>query len=144
MSRAQWAMAIDNDPSLDEFTELAEAALAEIPPEFKRHIEGVALRIDDWPDEGTLRRMRISHPLGLLGLYSGLPIGFKQAGAVVKHVDMIFLYRRPILAHWHARGGDLRAMIKHVLVHEIGHHFGLSDDDMHRIEAEPEDSLEQF
>src|SRR5579859_7402334 len=56
-------------PSLDEFAEIAEAALAEIPAEFKRHIEGVALRVDDWPDQGTLRRMRIRHPLGLLGLY---------------------------------------------------------------------------
>jgi predicted Zn-dependent protease with MMP-like domain len=138
MGRAQWGVVIDNDPSLDEFTMMAEAALAEIPPEFKRHIEGVALRIYDWPDEATLRQMRIRHPLGLLGLYRGLPIGFKQAGAVVKHVDMIFLYREPILNHWRSRGGDLREMIKHVLVHEIGHHFGLSDDDMHRIEAEPD------
>jgi predicted Zn-dependent protease with MMP-like domain len=126
------------DPSLDEFAEIAEAALAEIPEEFKRHIQGVALRIDDWPDQGTLRQMRIRHPLGLLGLYRGLPIGFKQAGAVVQHVDMIFLYREPILAHWRARGGDLREMIRHVLVHEIGHHFGLSDDDMERIESEAE------
>ena len=126
-------------PSLDDFAEIAEAALAEIPEEFKRHIEGVALRIDDWPDQGTLRQMRIRHPLGLLGLYRGLPIGFKQAGAVVQHVDMIFLYREPILAHWRARGGGgLKDMIRHVLVHEIGHHFGLSDDDMERIEAEAE------
>jgi predicted Zn-dependent protease with MMP-like domain len=125
------------DPSLDDFAEIAEAALADIPEEFKRHIQGVALRIDDWPDQGTLRQMRIRHPLGLLGLYRGLPIGFKQAGAVVQHVDMIFLYREPILAHWRARGGaNLKDMIKHVLVHEIGHHFGLSDDDMERIEAE--------
>jgi predicted Zn-dependent protease with MMP-like domain len=142
MNRAFSTDLTDDRPSLDEFTAMAEAALAEIPPEFKRHIDGVALRIDDWPDEGTLRRMRIAHPLGLLGLYSGLPLGFKQAGAVVKHVDMIFLYRRPILAHWHSRGGNLREMIKHVLVHEIGHHFGLSDADMERIESEPEDSLE--
>jgi len=127
------------DPSLDDFAEIAEAALAEIPEEFKRHIEGVALRIDDWPDQGTLRQLRIRHPLGLLGLYRGLPIGFKQAGAVVQHVDMIFLYREPILAHWRARGGGkLKDMIRHVLVHEIGHHFGLSDDDMERIEAEAE------
>ena len=111
--------------------------MAEIPEDFKRHIQGVALRIDDWPDQGTLRQMRIRHPLGLLGLDRGLPIGFKQAGAVVQHVDMIFLYREPILAHWRAHGGgDLKDMIKHVLVHEIGHHFGLSDDDMERIEAE--------
>ncbi len=129
-------VAVDHRPSLDEFTALAEAALAEIPAEFKRHIEGVALRIDDWPDEGILRQMRIPHRLGLLGLYSGLPIGFKQAGAVVKHVDMIFLYREPILAYWRQRGGALGDMIRHVLVHEIGHHFGLSDADMERIEAE--------
>jgi predicted Zn-dependent protease with MMP-like domain len=138
MNRPSLTGFADEDPSsLDEFTALAEAALAEIPDEFRRHIEGVALRIDDWPDEGILRQMRIAHPLGLLGLYSGLPIGFKQAGAVVKHVDMIFLYRHPILNHWRQRGGKLSEIIRHVLVHEIGHHFGLSDDDMERIEAEP-------
>jgi len=142
MNQAQWDIAFDDSPSLDEFTEIAEAALAEIPAEFRRHIEGVGLRIEDWPDQGTLRRMRIGHPLGLLGLYSGLPIGYKQAGAVVQHVDMIWLYREPILAHWRAQGGRsggrLKDMVKHVLVHEIGHHFGLSDADMERIESEAE------
>ena len=136
MSRAQWGTVFDDEPSLDDFTEIAEAALAEIPAEFRRHIEGVALRIYDWPDQGTLRQMRIGHPLGLLGLYRGLPIGYKQAGAVVHHVDMIFLYREPILTHWRARGGRLKDIVKHVLVHEIGHHFGLSDADMERIESE--------
>jgi predicted Zn-dependent protease with MMP-like domain len=138
MSRTQWGIAFDDNPSLDDFTEIAEAALAEIPAEFRRHIGGVGLRIEDWPDQGTLRRMRIRHPLGLLGLYSGLPLGHKHAGAVVHHVDMIFLYREPILAHWRARGGRLKDMVKHVLVHEIGHHFGLSDADMERIESEAE------
>jgi len=141
MDRTQWGIAVEDGPSLDDFTELAEAALAEIPSEFRRHIQGVGLRIEDWPDQGTLRRMRIRHPLGLLGLYSGLPIGYKQAGAVVQHVDMIFLYREPILAHWRqmggpSRGGRLKDIVKHVLVHEIGHHFGLSDADMERIESE--------
>jgi predicted Zn-dependent protease with MMP-like domain len=136
MNMPSWTGFADEDPSIDEFTAMAEAALADIPVEFRRHIKGVALRIDDWPDESTLQQMRIAHPLGLLGLYSGLPIGFKQAGAVVKHVDMIFLYRRPILNHWRQRGGKLSDIIRHVLVHEIGHHFGLSDDDMERIEEE--------
>jgi predicted Zn-dependent protease with MMP-like domain len=136
MNRPSLTGFADEDPSIDEFTALADTALAEIPSEFSRHIEGVALRIDDWPDEGTLHQMRIAHPLGLLGLYRGLPIGFKQAGAIVKQVDMIFLYRRPILNHWHGRGGKLSDIIRHVLVHEIGHHFGLSDADMERIETE--------
>ena len=90
------------------------------------------------PDAETLRQLRIGHPLGLLGLYRGLPIGFKQAVAVVQNVDMIILYRQPILAHWRARGGSLADIIRHVLVHEIGHHFGLSDRDMARIEADGE------
>src|SRR5580698_2720138 len=111
-------IAVDDNPSLEDFTDLSEAALAESPAEFRRHIDGVGLRIEDWPDQWTLRRMRIGHPLGLLGLYSGLPIGFKQAGAVVQHVDMIFLYREPILAHWRAQGGhrgaQLKDMVKHV------------------------------
>ncbi len=131
-------MLTDTAPSLDEFTGLAEAALAEIPDEFKRHIQGVALRVDDLPDAGTLHQMRIPSPLGLLGLYRGLPIAHKQAGGVVQHVDMIFLYREPILEYWRQRGGDLGAVVRHVLVHEIGHHFGLSDRDMARIENEPE------
>lgn len=124
--------------SLDDFAGIAEAALGEIPEEFRRRLEGVALRVDDWPDAGTLRALRIPDPLGLLGLYRGVPFGRKAAGAIVHDVDMIFLYRRPILAYWRARGGRLEDLIRHVLVHEIGHHFGLSDADMERIENTPD------
>jgi predicted Zn-dependent protease with MMP-like domain len=124
--------------SLDDFDEIAEAALLEIPEEFRRPLAGVALRVDDWPDAGTLRALRIADPLGLLGLYRGVPFGMKAAGAIVHDVDMIFLYRRPILAYWQARGGRLEDLIRHVLVHEIGHHFGLSDADMERIENTPD------
>jgi acetylglutamate kinase len=131
-------MRVDDAPSLDHLAELAEAALAEIPEEFRRQIKGVGLRIEDLPDGATLQQLGIGHPLGLLGLYRGLPIGFRQAVASVQNVDMIILYRQPILAHWHARGGALSDLIRHVLVHEIGHHFGLSDRDMERIEAEGE------
>ncbi len=123
--------------SLDDFAEIGEAALREIPEEFRLHLKGVALMVDDWPDAETLRALRIQDPLGLLGLYRGVPFGRKAAGAVVHDVDMIFLYRRPILAYWRARGGRLNDLIRHVLVHEIGHHFGLSDADMERIENTP-------
>jgi predicted Zn-dependent protease with MMP-like domain len=129
-------MRFEQAPSLDDLAALAEAALAEIPDEFRREIEGVGLRIEDLPDEATLRHLGIANPLGLLGLYRGLPIGFKQAVSSVSDVDMIILYRQPILAHWHTRGGALPDLVRHVLVHEIGHHFGLSDRDMERIEAE--------
>jgi acetylglutamate kinase len=132
------SMRAGDTPSLDDLAELAEAALAEIPAEFRREIEGVGLRIEDWPDGATLRQLGIADRLGLLGLYRGLPIGYKQAVSAVQHVDMIILYREPILAFWRSRGGALPNLIRHVLVHEIGHHFGLSDRDMARIEAEGE------
>ena len=131
-------MSVDHAPSLDHLAALAEAALAEIPDEFRREIKGVGLRIEDLPDAATLHHLRIANPLGLLGLYRGLPIGFKQAVSAVSNVDMIILYRQPILAFWRTRGGTLPDLVRHVLVHEIGHHFGLSDRDMERIETEGE------
>jgi predicted Zn-dependent protease with MMP-like domain len=80
--------------------------------------------------------LHIDHPLGLLGLYQGLPIGFKQGFVSVQNVDMITLYREPIVAFWRNRGGSLPEIVNHILVHEIGHHFGLTDADMSRIEGE--------
>ena len=128
----------DDYPSLDDLAAIAESALAEIPPEFRQQVEGVALRVDELPDDATLRSLKIRDPLGLLGLYRGVPVGRKRTHTVVQNVDIIFLYRRPIIEYWRRRGGSLNDIVRHVLIHEIGHHFGLSDRDM----AENERSLD--
>ena len=128
----------DDYPSLDDLVEIAESALAEIPAELRQHVEGVALRIDELPDDMTLRVMKIRNPLKLLGLYRGVHIGRKMTHTIVQNVDIIFLYRRPIIEYWRTRGGSLNDIVRHVLIHEIGHHFGLSDRDMAQIERSPD------
>lgn len=127
-----------DDPSLDDLAEIAEAALAGDLAEFRQHIEGVALRVDDQADDATLRALKIRNPLNLLGLYRGVHIGRKMTRTIVQNVDIIFLYRRPIIEHWRARGGSLNDIVRHVLIYEIGHHFGLSDRDMAQIERSPD------
>ena len=122
-------------PSLDHLAEIAEAVLVELPRKLRKHVEGVALRVDEFPDDETLDDLGLESPFDLLGLYRGVDLGHKS-GAIVHDVDMIFLYRRPILDEWCATGEPLRALVRHVLVHEIGHHFGFSDEDMARLEAE--------
>jgi predicted Zn-dependent protease with MMP-like domain len=129
---------LDNSPSLDDLAKIAEAALADIPAPFRQRIEDVVLRIEELPDDMTLTSLGIGNPLNLLGLYRGVPLGKKRAGAIVQNVDVIFLYRRPLLEQWRLRGGLLGDLVRHVLVHEIGHHFGLSDNDMTRIERGPD------
>jgi predicted Zn-dependent protease with MMP-like domain len=125
-------------PSLDDLAEIAEAALQEIPAAFRDHVEGVALRVDEFPDDETLDALEIESPYDLLGLYRGVDIGHKDASAVSSDVDMIFLYRAPILDEWIDSGEALADIVRQVLVHEIGHHLGLSDEDMHKIEDDAE------
>ena len=123
-------------PSLAEIELLAEAALATIPNELKRHIGGVVIRVDEFPDEETEREMALESPFDILGLYRGVALPHKGPSGGVPQVDMIFLYRRPILDYWCETEEDLAWVVRHVLIHEIGHHFGFSDDDMERIEGE--------
>jgi predicted Zn-dependent protease with MMP-like domain len=121
-------------PSLDDLQALAEQALAAIPHELRRHVEGVAMRVEEFPDEETEREMGLETPFDLLGLYRGVPIDRQEAVTVRHAPDMIFLYRRPILDYWCETGEDLAHVVRHVLIHEIGHHFGLSDEAMEAIE----------
>lgn len=121
-------------PSLDDLQALAEEALATIPHELRRHVQGVAMRVEDFPDEDTEREMGLESPFDLLGLYRGVPLDRQEAVTVRHAPDMIFLYRRPILDYWCETGEDLAHVVRHVLIHEIGHHFGLSDETMEAIE----------
>jgi len=122
-------------PSLDAFEAIGRDALGDIPAEMRAFLNDVVIRVQDFPDEDTMEEMGLDSPYDILGLYRGVSIGFKSAGALPGEVDMIFLYRRPILDYWDPAEEELADVIRHVLIHEIGHHFGLSDEDMERIEA---------
>ena len=121
-------------PSLAEIEALAARALARIPALFKRELGPVVIRVDDFPDEETEAEMGIDSPFDLLGLYRGAPLPRRSISDPRPAIDMIFLYRRPILDYWCETGDDLFDVVRHVLIHEIGHHFGFSDADMERIE----------
>ena len=121
-------------PSLDDIAAIARAAFDDLPEEFRGLTTGIVFRVDDFPDAETEREMGLQSPFDLMGLYSGVPIGEKETG-MQTGPDMIFLYRRPLLDYWCETEEDLTHLVRHVLIHEIGHHFGLSDEDMERIEA---------
>jgi predicted Zn-dependent protease with MMP-like domain len=126
-------------PSLAEIERLADEAFARLPEAFRRLCEGVAVRVDDFPDDETLEEMGLDSHFDLLGLFRG--VGLAQGGAALQtgqFPNMIWLYRRPLLDYWAEHDETLGHLVTHVLVHEIGHHFGLSDDDMEAIEAAAE------
>lgn len=126
-------------PSLDDFETLAEKAFGRLPAEFRALCEGVVIKVEDFPDDETLDEMQCETEFDLLGLFRGT--GIAQAGATPQtgqFPNMVWLYRRPILDYWAAHEETLGHLVTHVLVHEIGHHFGLSDDDMYGIEAAAE------
>jgi predicted Zn-dependent protease with MMP-like domain len=123
-------------PSLEEMEILAAQALKTLPGELLVHVEGVVIRVEEFPDEETERALNLASPFDLLGLYRGVSIDRKSILATPDDVDMITLYRSPILDFWCESGEDLKHLVRHVLIHEIGHHFGLSDADMERIEGQ--------
>lgn len=124
-------------PSLDDFAALARAAFDALPEPFRSLAGDVVIRVDDFADEETLRMMEMEDPFELTGLYHGVDVGARDSLGPAPEPSRIFLYRRPILDEWAEHGEvTLGEMVAHVLIHEIGHHFGLTDDDIDHIEAD--------
>jgi len=122
-------------PSADDIERIGQAVLAELPEPFRGHVRGVVIRVQDFADDATLKDMEIESPYDLLGLYHGIPVGHDSTLAAPRQdVDMIFLYRAPLLLYWCETGEPLADIVRNTLIHEIGHHFGYSDDDMDAIE----------
>jgi len=123
-------------PSLADVERIADAAYRRLPNDFRALCSDLVIRVEDFPTDEVLSAMQIDSPFDLLGLYSGVDLSHKSVLDIGGLPDMVFLYRRPILDYWAEHEETLGSIVTHVLVHEIGHHFGLSDADMARIEAE--------
>ena len=125
-------------PSLTELELLATDVFRHLPRKFRDLCADVVIQVDDFPTEEVLDHMGAETEFDLLGLFQGVGLPFQSESAPVQMPNMIWLYRRPILDYWAEHDETLGAIVKHVLVHEIGHHFGLSDADMEAIEADAE------
>ena len=121
-------------PDADAIRAIALKALNALPAEFRAHLGDVVLIVEEFADEETLDALGIEHPLDLSGLYHGRPVGEKSSMESGALPDRIHLYRQAILVEWVETGVRLDDLVRHVTIHEIGHHFGLSDDDMHALE----------
>ena len=124
-------------PSLDDLAEIAGRAFSGLPEHFRKLAGEVVFRVDDFPDDDVLAELGIADPFALTGLYSGVSLADRSGFGAEPEPSRIFLYRRPILDEWCERGDvGLSEIIAHVLIHEIGHHFGLDDDRIDVIEDE--------
>lgn len=123
-------------PDAAAIERLADAAIAALPERFRRHLDGVVIRVEEFADDEALDAMGINDPFELTGLYAGRSMREESSLVSGEMRPMIFLYRRPLLDEWCETGVTLEALITHVIVHEVGHHFGLSDADMHAIEEQ--------
>ena len=123
-------------PSLAEMEAMAHEIFERLPKDFRDLCEGVIIRVDDFPTDEVLDEMDAESEFDLLGLFQGIGLPFRSNDDIARLPNMIWLYRRPILDYWAEHEETLGHIVRHVLIHEIGHHFGLSDDDMAAIEAQ--------
>jgi len=125
-------------PSLDELHVMAEEAYRRLPDKFRSLCDGLVIHVEEFPTDEVLDELKAETEFDLLGLFQGIGLPFQSESAPVHMPNMVWLYRVPILVYWAEHEETLGAIVTHVLVHEIGHHFGLSDDDMMAIEASVE------
>ncbi|MEK9280466.1 MULTISPECIES: metallopeptidase family protein [unclassified Bradyrhizobium] len=123
-------------PSLAEMEVVAHDIFKHLPAHFRKLCEGVIIRVDDFPTDEVLDEMDCESEFDLLGLFQGVGLPQQSFGDVARLPNMVWLYRRPILDYWAEHDETIGHIVRHVLIHEIGHHFGLSDDDMAAIEAQ--------
>lgn len=121
--------------SLEDMEAIATDAFRQLPDSFRALCEDVIIRVEDFPTADVVAEMKLESEFDILGLFQGVGLPFRSESAPVQMPNMIWLYRRPILDYWAEHEEALGTIITHVLVHEIGHHFGLSDEDMEAIEA---------
>lgn len=123
-------------PDAEAIASIAERALEAIPERLRRHVRGVGIMVDELADDETLAELSIESPYDLTGLYDGVPWGEKDSGAMPRRPDTIHLYRHAILLEWIETGETLERLVRNVLIHEIAHHFGFSDETIARLERE--------
>jgi predicted Zn-dependent protease with MMP-like domain len=122
-------------PSLADLEGMAHEVFERLPKRFRDLCEGLVIQVDDFPTDEVLDEMACESEFDLLGLFQGVGLPFRSNDDIARLPNMIWLYRRPILDYWAEHDETLGHIVRHVLVHEIGHHFGLSDEDMAAIEA---------
>ena len=130
------ARRFDHPPSAEDIARIAEDALARVPAGLRRHVRGIAILVREFAEDEVLEDLGIEDPFELLGLYQGVAMDRRSSWDVREDLDRIYLYRRPLLEAW-AEGADrLEDLVANTLIHEIGHHFGLSDEDMEKLESD--------
>lgn len=128
------ARAFGPPPTLEEIDAIARAALAGLPEPFASKLAGVVLQVEEQAEDELLAELGIDHPLDLTGVYEGIPLHERSVEHSGTMPDRIRLFRRAILDEWVEDGEELEHLVRHVLIHEAGHHFGFSDADMHALE----------
>jgi len=121
-------------PSEEEIEHYVRDTLSQLPPEFVRELGNVVVRVMEFADRETLDSMGIDDPYDLLGLYHGVSLDQKSMFDTPREPDYVFIYRQPVMDYAAYTGQSLEAVVHHVVIHELGHHFGFSDDDMHWLE----------